>query len=47
MNNGFNTSKVNDSTHVQMLIVQNMQKNTLTHFNLNKNHLNYCACFNT
>ncbi len=29
------TFKVNDSTHVQMLIVQEMQKNSLTHSNIN------------
>jgi hypothetical protein len=38
MSNRFNASKVNNSTHVQMLIVQNMQKNALTHFNVNKIH---------
>jgi hypothetical protein len=27
VNNGFNTFKMNDSTHVQMLIIQEMQKN--------------------
>jgi hypothetical protein len=26
MNNGFNTFKMNDSTHVQMMIIQNILK---------------------
>jgi hypothetical protein len=29
------TFKVNDSTHVQMIMVQEMQKKSLTHSNLN------------
>jgi hypothetical protein len=32
------TFKMNDSTHVQMLIIQNMQKKSLTHSNINVRH---------
>jgi hypothetical protein len=32
------TFKVNDSTHVQMLIIQEMQKNSLTHSCINVRH---------
>jgi hypothetical protein len=32
------TLKANASTHVQMLIVQNMQKNSITHLNINVKH---------
>jgi hypothetical protein len=32
------TFKVNDSTHVQMLIVKEMQKNSGTHSNINVSH---------
>jgi hypothetical protein len=35
MSNGFNRFKVNGSTHTQMLIVQKMWKNSLTHSNIN------------
>jgi hypothetical protein len=38
MNNGFNTFKVNDSIHVQMLIVQEMQKNSLICLSINVMH---------
>jgi hypothetical protein len=38
MNSGSNTLKVNDSIHVQMLIVQKMQKNSLTHLYINVKH---------
>ncbi len=31
LNNGFNKFKVNDSTHVNMLIVQKMWKKSLNH----------------
>jgi len=30
--------KVNDSTYVQMLIVQKMRKNSLTHSSINVKH---------
>jgi hypothetical protein len=36
------TFKVNDSTHVHMLIVQEMQKNSLTHSNINVKHWVLC-----
>jgi hypothetical protein len=29
---------VNDSTHLQMLIIQKMRKNSLTHSSINVNH---------
>jgi hypothetical protein len=32
------TFKVNDSSHVKVLIVQEMQKNSLTHSNINVKH---------
>jgi hypothetical protein len=32
------TFKVNDSTYVQMLIIQDMQKNSLTHSSINVRH---------
>jgi len=32
MNNGLNTFKMNDPTHMQMLIVQEMQKKSLNIF---------------
>ncbi len=38
MSNGFNTFKMSDSIHVQMLIVQEMRKNSLTHSNINVRH---------
>jgi hypothetical protein len=38
MNNEFNTFNVNDSTQVQMLIVQKIQKNSLTHASINVRH---------
>jgi hypothetical protein len=41
LNNGFN--KFNDSTHVKMLIVQKMWKNSLNHSNLIAKH--WIACF--
>jgi hypothetical protein len=38
MSNGFNTFKMNDSIHMQMLIVQEMWKNSLTYSNINVKH---------
>jgi hypothetical protein len=38
VNNGFNTFKVNDSTHMQMLIIQKMWKNSLTCSSINVKH---------
>jgi hypothetical protein len=38
MNNGFNTLKMNDSIHVQMLKVQEIRKNALTHSSINVKH---------
>jgi len=38
MNNGFNTFKMNDSTHVKMLIVQKMWKISLNHSNIIAKH---------
>jgi hypothetical protein len=38
MNNGFNTFKMYDWTHVQILIVQKMWKKSLTRSNINVKH---------
>jgi hypothetical protein len=38
MNSDLIKFKVNDSTHVQMLIIQNMQNNSLTHSSINLKH---------
>jgi len=38
MGDEFNTFKMNDSTHVQMLIIQKMSKNSLTSLNINWRH---------
>jgi hypothetical protein len=35
VSNGFNILKVNGSTHVHMLIIEEMWKKTLIHFNIN------------
>jgi hypothetical protein len=35
VNNGFNILKVNGSIHVHMLIIENMWKKSLIHFNIN------------
>jgi len=42
VNNGFNVFKVNDSTHVKMLVVQKMWKNSLNYSNLITKH--WVAC---
>jgi hypothetical protein len=38
LNNGFNRFKVDDSTHVKMLIVQKMQKNSQNYSNIIAGH---------
>ncbi len=38
VSNGFNTFKMNDSTHVQMLIIQEIFKNSLICSNINVRH---------
>jgi hypothetical protein len=38
MISGFNNIQSNDSTHMQILVVQEMQKNSLTHSSINVNH---------
>jgi hypothetical protein len=38
MNSDLITFKVNDSTHVQMLIIQEIQKKSLTHSSINLKH---------
>jgi hypothetical protein len=38
MSNGLNTFKMNDPIHVQMLIIQEMWKNSLTCSNINVKH---------
>jgi hypothetical protein len=38
MSNGFNTFKMNDSIHVQMLIIQEIFKNSLICSNINMRH---------
>ncbi len=38
MSSEFNTFKVNDSTHMKMLIIQEMRKNSLTQSNINVRH---------
>ncbi len=38
MNNGFNNVQNEYSNHVQILIIQNMQKNSLTHSSINVGH---------
>ncbi len=40
------TFKVNDSTHVKMLIIQNMQKKLTNLIKYKCEALNYCVCFN-
>jgi len=35
MNNGFNILKMNGSTHVHMLIIEEMWKKILNHYNIN------------
>jgi hypothetical protein len=46
MSNGLNIFKMNDPSHVQMLIVQEMQKNSLIYLNINGEALNCYMCFN-
>jgi hypothetical protein len=38
LNNGFNKFKMDDLTHVKMLIVQKMWKNSLNHQNIFAKH---------
>jgi hypothetical protein len=38
LNNVFNKFKMHDSTHVKMLIVQEMRKISLIHSNINVKH---------
>jgi hypothetical protein len=42
LNNGFNKFKMDDSTHVKMLIVQKMWKKSLNHSNIITKH--WIAC---
>jgi hypothetical protein len=38
LNSGFNKLKVDDSTHVKMLTIQKMWKNSLNHSNINEKY---------
>jgi hypothetical protein len=46
LNNGFCKFKVDDSTHVKMLIFQKMWKNSLNHSSIIAMHWIACMCFN-
>ncbi len=43
LNNGFNKFNVNDSTHVELLIVQEMWKKSLNHSNMIANYWISCV----
>jgi hypothetical protein len=43
MNSVFNSFKVDDSTHVKMLIIQEMWKNSLNHSSIIAKHLVACV----
>jgi hypothetical protein len=42
LNSGFNKFKMDDSTHVKMLAIQKMWKNSLDHSNINEKY--WIAC---
>ncbi len=44
LNNGFNKFKVNDSTHVKVIIIQEMRKNSLNHSSIIAKYFSY-MCF--
>ncbi len=46
LNCGFNKFKMNDSTHVKMLVVQKMWKNSLINFFKYNYKTLSCMCFN-
>jgi hypothetical protein len=43
LNSGFNKLKMDDSTHIRMLIVQEMWKNSLNHSNIIVKYLIVCV----
>jgi hypothetical protein len=43
LNNGFNKLKMNNSTQVNMFMVQNMWKNSINHSNIVIKHWNTCV----